>query len=509
MIRKLLDKCINATKPGNRLEKWRPLVQALDTFMYEPDCVTESGPHIRDSVDQKRWMILVVIALLPCTLMAIWNTGVQSYVFGDKNLDLMQSYITASSSFKSYMNFCLQWVHLKPILSQGLATFLPVLFISYLAGGIVEALFAFFRGHEISEGFLVSGILFALILPSTIPYWLVAVGVASGIILSKELFGGSGMNILNPALTCRCLLYFAYPTKMVGDVFIGSNPSKIKKSLLVMNEAMGPVDGISQSSALGIFNISSDIKKIHIDTLLHFFQTKVSTLSLIKQKFAIWSEKIALNLPFQELSLNEVKAFLTAEIEQGGLGLSPDNYSAAFKFAQLKMGTGLFSNGNFIFGNQVGSFGETSIIACLFGLIFLLFIKIASWRTMVAMALGGFLCALLFNLGGNYFGIANGAWNPAKFDFPAYKHLIIGSFAFGLVFMITDPVSSPDMNLSKWFYGFMVGALTIIIRVINPAYPEGVMLAILFGNVFAPLFDRYSLKRLRIKRLKDARKIHI
>lgn len=449
---------------------------ALSTFIREVPLKTTRGPHIRDGMDLKRWMILVVFALGPCVLMTIWNTGLQSFVYASGNPTLMNAYLTTP-----YFTFAK--AHLFEIIKLGLYAFLPVMVISYAVGGFWECVFASARGHEISEGFLVSGMLFALILPSTIPYWMVAVGVSLGIVIGKELFGGSGMNILNPAMLCRCFLFFAFPTKMTGDVWVGTNPTVVRESLLKMD-----VDGVTQTTPLGILNMSLDIKRIHVDTLACVQGFNVKDTSSIETALKRFNPKLKL----RELKPNDAQSFVTTPIQQGGLGLSLDNFASAQEFIKLKYGQGILTNTNFFFGNQLGSMGETSTFACLLGAFVLIGLGVGSWRTMLSVALGAFCCALIFQFGAQF-----SPWFPAKFDFPAYKQLILGGLAFGLVFMATDPVSSPGLNLGKWVYGLTIGVFVIVIRLINPAFPEGVMLAVLFGNVFAPLIDHLTLKRLR------------
>lgn len=481
----------------NRPSFLKPLINAVDSFLFETDAVTKTGPHIRDAIDLKRWMILVVAALLPCVFVAIWNSGVQSFVYSSGSLELMNAYITASSSVKGYCQFA--GLHWFSILQAGLLAFLPLVFISYAVGGFWEALFAVVRKHEIAEGFLVSGLLYPLILPPTIPYWMAAVGISIGIVISKELFGGTGMNILNPAMTCRCFLYFAFPASMTGEVWAGRNTQVVRNSLLKINEQAGlsSVDGYSQPSALAVYHMGGDgVKRIHVDAIA------------ANQ----WNEPTSLN-PFidgqlqqfqpgaqiESLSTPELQQFLSAPIEVGGLALNPDSFHAAVKFAELKQGVGVWSDWNLFLGNKLGSFGEVSILACLLGAFVLLYIGLASWRTMVAVVIGALFTALAFEYS-SYFGTHLGAWNDASLSLPAYKHFLMGGLVFGLVFMATDPVSGPAMNSAKWVYGFLIGMLTIIIRAINPAYPEGIMLAILFGNVFAPLLDYYAVRLSRRRR---------
>ncbi|MCB1106653.1 MAG: NADH:ubiquinone reductase (Na(+)-transporting) subunit B [Chlamydiia bacterium] len=489
MIRKFLDFQLKLTEKGRPLERFRPLVNALDTFLYEAPKRTTVGPHIRDVIDLKRWMMVVVYALAPCIFMAIWNSGIQSFVYGNGNIEIMDHYLQASETLKGYFSF--GWHHFWPILKLGLIAFIPVMLISYGVGGFWEVLFAIVRRHEVSEGFLVTGMLFALILPSTIPYWMVAVGVSGGVVIGKELFGGTGMNILNPALVCRAFLFFAFPTKMTGPVWVGTNPTTIQQSITQMNQSIGEIDGITQASPLNFFNISPEIKRVHIDAIGMGYGKTVKTEKVINHQLSFWKK----GRSFTTLSPEEQKAFITTPLQEGGLGLSPENYSDAVRFAKLRFGQGELTDGNFFFGNRIGSMGETSILACILGAFLLIYTRIGSWRTMVAMAIGAYVCALLFEWFALHIGPHEGAFNGAKYAFPAYKHLLLGSLVFGLVFMATDPVSSPSLRAGKWIYGLLCGALVIIIRTINPAFPEGVMLAILFGNVFAPLIDHLTLIR--------------
>ncbi|MCB1084839.1 MAG: NADH:ubiquinone reductase (Na(+)-transporting) subunit B, partial [Chlamydiia bacterium] len=477
MLRKLLNTSLRLTEKGQRLERLRPLASAIDSFFYEVPLKTSRGPHIRDIIDLKRWMMVVVYALVPCTLVAIWNSGIQSFVYGGNSLSLMKEYLESSATLSGYLHF--SSLHFWAILSKGLIAFLPVMILSYTVGGFWEVLFAIIRRHEVSEGFLVTGILFALILPSTIPYWMVAVGVSAGVIIGKEIFGGTGMNILNPALLARAFLFFAFPTKMTGAVWVGTNPTAIQQSISQMNQEEGNIDGITQVSALNRFNISFDVKRVHIDAIGMRLGKEVKTESVILRQLSHFKPGATLTT----LTPEEEKAFLTAPLQKGGLALSPENYSDALRFADLKYGQGILTNGNFFFGNRIGSLGETSILACLLGAFLLIYTRIGSWRTMVAVVLGAFVTAFLFAWGAELIGPHGGAFNPAKFAFPPYKHFLIGSLVFGLVFMATEPVTSPYMKGGKWAYGLLVGMVVIIIRTINPAFPEGVMLAILFGNV--------------------------
>ena len=337
-------------------------------------------------MDLKRIMILVVIALIPCVFMAMWNTGCQA------NLALQALGLAGPAGWRGAI-MAAMGMHCTPDsflanLIHGSLYFLPIYLVSLTAGGIWEVIFNLGRGHEMSEAFLVTSLLFPLTLPPTVPLWQVALGISFGIIFAKEVYGGVGRNFMNPALVSRAFLFFAYPGRMSGDtVWVG-------------------VDGLSSATALA----------------------KV--------------------------------AAAPAETPLAGFDFS---WSDAF------------------LGTIPGSMGETSVPACLLGATLLLVCGIASWRIMLAMLLGGLGTGLLFQITGS---TAN-----ALINLPSYWHPVLGGFALGLVFMATDPVTAPHTNTGRWCYGFFIGALAILIRVINPAYPEGVMLAILLGNVFSPLFD--------------------
>lgn len=500
MLRHFLDRQLERVKNHPKLQHLMPLFSALDTFLYEAPLRTHSGPHIRDSVDLKRWMMMVVLAMTPAILMAIWNSGLQTFVYGSGSATIMNQYLLASSSFKSYTDFALQDNRWMEILKLGLMAFIPVMMVSYTVGGLVEVFFACIRRHEVAEGFLVTGMLFPLILPPTIPLWMVAVGVAFGVILSKELFGGTGMNIFNPALICRALLFFGYPSRMSGDIWIGSNSQEINTSLKTINAQVGltELDGLTQTSPLSIMNISDHIARVHVDAIAsNTLGDRVETYELIMSQFEKWKAVAGQSLEWTHLNATQLKAFLTAPLEQGGLGLSSEHFKAAYDFASLKFGLSHFTDSTLFFGNHMGCFGETSTLACLIGAIILIATRIGSWRTMLGVVLGALITAQMFDSGAHWIGQDYGAWNPAKFTLPAYKHLLMGGLAFGLVFMATDPVSSPSLSWARWVYGFLIGFLTVIIRIINPAYPEGVMLAILFANVFAPMIDHYTLKLYR------------
>ncbi|WP_213319049.1 Na(+)-transporting NADH-quinone reductase subunit B [Chlamydiifrater volucris] len=500
MLRRFLDYSFRFVEK-DKFKKFFPVVDALDTFCYEPTHPCSSPPFIRDSVDVKRWMIIVVFALMPAIFMAVWNSGLQQVVYLSKSANLMQEFILSSKTFWGAFSFALhQGIFLKIIL-KGLQLFIPLVAITYIVGGTCEVLFAIKRKHKIAEGLLVTGILYPLTLPPTIPYWMAALGIIFGVVFAKEVFGGTGMNVLNPALSARAFLFFTFPGRMTGDVWVGGDPSSVKNSLHIMNtDAHKAIfDGFSQATCLQtLSSTSSLIKRIHVDTIAtNIMETSsVPTIEFIKEKFALWSE----NHPgavLGKLSITQLQEFLSTPLSEGGLGMLSSQFDSAYAATDLIYGTGKFSSSSLFWGNILGAFGETSTFACLLGALLLIITRIASWRTMLSCVLGAFLTAWLFKLGSILFFDGYGAWAPAKFFIPAYRHLFMGGLAFGFIFMATDPVSSPSMKLGKWLYGAFIGFLTVFIRLINPAYPEGVMLAILLGNVFAPLFDHYAIRRYR------------
>ncbi len=391
MLRKQLDKLAPLFEKGGKFEKLYPIYEATDTILFTPGDVTKTASHVRDGLDQKRMMFTVVIALIPCILMAMYNTGYQAHLAiaeGAKPLDSWQTQLFMALGMPTDpSNILANVIH-------GALYFLPVYIVTMAVGGHVEVAFAVIRKHEISEGFLVTGALFPLILPPTIPLWEVALGITFGVIFAKEVFGGVGMNFLNPALTARAFLFFAYPADMSGDApwlaadFIGT-------------------DGFTGATWLA--------------------QAAADTEALAS---ASWSD-----------------AFL---------GLVP------------------------------GSMGETSMLAALLGAAILILTGVGSWRTMVGVCAGTFLMSIILN------GVGSET-NP-MFQMPFEWHIVLGGWAFGTVFMATDPVSSAFTNTGKWFYGIGIGVMVVLVRVVNPAYPEGMMLAILFMNMFAPLLDHFVVQ---------------
>ena len=380
---------------GGKLEKWNPIFESFTTLAFTPAQVTSKGSHIRDGVDLKRTMITVIIAMIPCLLFGIYNTGHWEMVAaaGDRNLDF--------------------WSNGGDKFIAGLFVVIPLIAVSYGVGLTIEFIFGMKNGHALHEGFLVSGMLIPLIMPADVPLWMVGVATAFAVIIGKEIFGGTGMNILNVALLSRAFLFFAYPTSMSGDK-------------VWMAGTENTADGFTGSTALG-----------------------------------------------------DLATFMSDKPVFENIEMYTNNYSFIDSFM----------------GMIPGSIGETSVIAILIGAAILLFTGIGSFRIMASFVFGGYVMGMLLNLvGGNEF-----------LELPAHFHLVIGGFAFGTVFMATDPVTAAQTGVGKILYGLIGGMLGILIRVLNPAYPEGIMLAILFMNVMAPIIDHYVVQanvKRRLKRLK-------
>lgn len=405
-LRDLLDRVEPLFHKGGKFEKLYPFYEANDTIFFTPATVTTTGSHVRDGLDLKRMMITVVVALIPCIFMAMYNTGLQA------NLALAQDAVPDGWRGWVMEIIGIGYNPINPLacLVHGALYYLPILLVTFVVGGHIEVLFAIVRKHEINEGFLVTGMLFPLTLPPTIPLWQVALGITFGVIIGKEIFGGTGMNILNPALTARAFLFFAYPAQISGD--------KVWTAVSQTNA----VDGFSGATILG------------------------------RIAAADASAPNAWRTATENMNLSWLDAFI---------------------------------------GNMPGSMGETSAMACLIGACILVYTGIGSWRTMVGCIAGLFVCSGILN--------AVGSDTNALFSVPFHWHLVIGSSAFALVFMATDPVSGPYNENGRLIYGFLIGFFAIIIRVVNPAYPEGWMLAILFMNVFSPLID-YFFVNANIKR---------
>ncbi len=395
-LRSVMDRLAPTFEHGGSLSWLYPFYEAIDTMLFTPGRVTRTASHMRDSMDLKRMMSFVIIALVPTIVMALYNTGYQAQVAIAQGAAPLDDWRTAL-----YQGLGLPFDPSNPLLTafHGALYFVPVLIVSYGVGLSIEAVFAKWRGHDIAEGFLVTGMLIPLILPPTIPLWQVAVGTAFGVVFGIEVFGGVGMNFLNPALVTRAFLFFAYPAEISGD--------------------------------------------------------------------APW---IAAN--FQGV----------------------DTFAGATLLAQASVTPGVLESADWMtafLGRIPGSMGETSALACLLGALFLVVTRIGSWRTMAGVALGTFLMAwLLTSVGSDS--------NP-MFAIPFQWHVVLGGWAFGMAFMATDPVSSAYTDTGRWLYGLGIGILTVLIRVVNPAYPEGMMLAILFMNMFAPLID-YFVVRANVRR---------
>ncbi len=381
---------------GGRFEKYYGLYEMVDTFIYTPADVTRGTTHVRDGNDLKRTMTFVVIATAFCILMAMYNTGYQA------NLAMEAMGLDKAEGWRSIPMMVFGYNPMNPLSNtvHGALYFLPIYITTLAIGGVWEVLFATVRGHEVNEGFLVSSMLYTLIMPPDMPLWQVALGISFGIVIGKEVFGGTGKNFLNPALTGRAFLYFAYPASISGD------------SVWVA------VDGYTAATPLGL-------------------------------------------------------------AANGGLAAVTEHYSWMQTF----------------FGFEPGCLGETSTLAIMIGAAFLLYTRVASYRIMAGVFIGMVATSLLFNTIGS-------DSNP-MFAFPWYWHLTVGGFAFGMVYMATDPVSAAMTNTGRWVFGALVGVMTVLIRVVNPAFPEGIMLAILFSNMFAPTIDYFVIQaniRRRIKR---------
>lgn len=398
---KFLRDALDSVKPhfekGGKWEKFYYIYEAHDTLLFAPkDTTKATGVQIRDAIDMKRLMMTVIISLVPCLLFAIYNTGLQHYLaIGQPEAGI------------------------GDIILTGLIQVIPIVAVSYIAGLSIEFIFATIRRHEVNEGFLVSGMLIPLVMPPDIPLWQVALATVFAVIIAKEAFGGTGMNILNVALTARAFLYFAYPGDISGDVwsYIGSG-----------NEAVAGFTGATPLS--------------------------------------IGAEAIT----------------------------SGENVVASLNAYGAGWADGLFSFSNLFWGFYPGSIGATSVLMCLIGAAILIATGAGNWKIILSVFLGAWGMGLLFNaIGANAF-----------MQLPAHYHLVMGGLAFGAVYMATDPVSASQTETGKWIYGILIGILTVLIRVFNPAYPEGIMLAILFMNVFAPLIDYYVVNANKKRRLQRA-----
>ncbi|TFH69368.1 NADH:ubiquinone reductase (Na(+)-transporting) subunit B [Gammaproteobacteria bacterium LSUCC0057] len=381
-MRKQLDKIEPHFHPGGKWQKWFALFEAVDTGLFKPGSVTKSAAHVRDNIDLKRVMITVWLAAFPAMFFGMWNVGFQANtIIADMGMTGQEGWRGAIIAMLGGYDATSIWDNII----HGAVYFVPIYMVTFIAGGFWEVLFASVRGHEVNEGFFVTSILFALCCPPDLPLWMVAVGISFGIVIGKEVFGGTGKNFLNPALTGRAFLFFAYPAYMSGDA------------------VWTAVDGYTGATMLSV--------------------AATEGAAALAQVGSWWD------------------AFL---------------------------------------GRIPGSIGETSTLGILMGAVLLLLTRIASWRIILGTLVGSAALSMLFN--------ALESTNP-MFALPFYWHWVIGGFAFGAVFMATDPVSASMTEAGKFWYGFLIGIMVILIRVVNPAYPEGMMLAILFANLFAPLID--------------------
>ena len=404
---KFIHDQLNKLRPlfekGGRLDKLYPLFEAQEGFLFVPPARTRDGAHVRDALDTKRLMTMVIIALIPPLLFGFYNTGYQFYAY--------QGGATGAAA-----------AGVAKCALVGIRHMLPIIIVSYLVGGLWEVLFAVVRKHEINEGFLVTGLLFPLTLPPTMPLWQVAVGVSFGVVIGKEVFGGTGMNIFNPALVARAFCFLAYPSRISGE----------EVWRVVGGQA---VDGYSGATPLAV-------------AIGHGTSTPVVEV------------------------LNQ--------------------FGAHGQYAD-------YSWWSMFLGRIPGSMGETSALAILLGAIFLIVTGIASWQIMVSCVLGAVATSGIFH---------HFTTDPSSIlALPPQYHLVMGGFAFGTVYMATDPVSAPATTLGKWIYGFFTGAFAIMVRCVNPAYPEGMMLSILFMNAFAPFIDYCVVNRHMARRMRRAQGI--
>ena len=392
LLQNLFDKFQPNFEKGGKWERFYTLYEGHRTIVFAPDLTTgKTGSQIKDATDLKRVMITVVLAMIPCLIFGMWNVGYQHFLATGMDATVWEQL----------------WI--------GVLKVVPILIVSYGVGLATEFTFCVIRNHPISEGYLVTGMLIALVMPPTIPLWQVALATIFAVVIGKEAFGGTGMNILNVALTARAFLYFAYPSQISGDVwtYLGEKAS---------------VDGFSGATVLA-----------------YGAEAAVNKTNMSADMAGHWSD-------------------------------------------------GMFSFWNMFMGLIPGSIGETSTLMCLIGAVILIATGVGSWKIILSVFAGAFGMGLIFNLAG---------YNTFM-EWPAHHHLVAGGLAFGAVFMATDPVSAAQTEVGKWIYGFLIGILTVLIRVVNPAYPEGIMLAILFMNVFAPLIDYYVVDANKKRRLKRA-----
>jgi Na+-transporting NADH:ubiquinone oxidoreductase subunit B len=406
-LRTRLDRMAPHFEPGGRFAALHPVFELVDTLLYTPASVTRTASHVRDGLDLKRMMMTVVVALVPCILMAMYNTGYQAHLAID----------AGGGPLNTYQTTLMQSLGLAFDPRSGLACFvhgalyfLPVLLVTFAVGGLVEVGSAMLRKHQVNEGFFVTGFLLPLTLPPTIPLWQVALGIGFGVLFGKEVFGGTGMNFLNPALLARAFLFFAYPADISGNVWTAASWPELDEQAL---------EAITSATLAG-----------QVDAV--------------------------------------TGATLLTQLNSGMSAISYANWWDAF------------------IGTIPGSMGETSTLACLIGALILLVTRIASFRIMFGVVAGTFVMALVLD--------AFGSADNAMLHIPFHFHIVLGGWAFATVFMATDPVTAPFTDRARWIYGVLIGALIVLIRAVNPAYPEGAMLAILLMNVFSSLLDHFVVR---------------
>lgn len=433
-LRDIVDKVKPNFVKGGKYERLYYVFEAFETFLFVPDETTKTkGVQIRDAVDMKRMMNTVIISLVPCLLFGMWNVGHQHYLaLGQPEAELLSKLI------------------------YGAIQVIPIVIVSYAVGLGTEFVFCTIRRHPVNEGYLVTGMLIPLIMPATIPLWQVAMATIFAVIIAKEAFGGTGMNILNVALTARAFLYFAYPSQISGDVWV-SLPTD--KTVVVAGYSGATPLAIAAESSADASNARKNAGMLE--------QKKIDDPS--QKNIIAWEDAV------KEAQILNSGDKVSVEF---GNHWKPEAYT--FK--------------NMFIGVMPGSIGETSVLMCLLGAIILIATGVGSWKVIVSVFMGAYGMALVFNLAG-----AN-----EYMLIPAHFHLVMGGLAFGAVYMASDPVTAAQTERGKWIYGILIGVLTVIIRVLNPAYPEGIMLAILLMNVFAPLIDFYVVQANKKRRLSRA-----
>ncbi len=431
-FRKQLDGVKHHFEKGGKWEKFFYIYEGFETFLFVPNSVAPvKGTQVRDAIDMKRLMITVVISMIPCLLFGMYNVGHQHFLATGVDGSFIDKFLI------------------------GIKQVVPVIIISYVVGLGIEFAFTVFRKHPVNEGFLVTGMLIPLVMPPDIPLWQVGLATAFAVVIGKEAFGGTGMNVLNVALTARAFLYFAYPVNMAGEVWT------------YLPEQTEVVAGYSGATPLGITSDFSTLASQSIVTAKQAADLAIAEPTEVNKLAATAAQHVADSLNNGHIIVDALN----------------DSWHE-----------GLYSFSNMVWGLMPGSVGETSVLMCLIGAVILVGTGVGSWKIMFSVFTGAYVTALLFNIiGANEYMLM-----------PAHYHLVIGGLAFGAVFMATDPVTAAHTETGKWIYGALIGMFTILIRVFNPAYPEGIMLAILLMNVFAPLIDYFVVSANKKRRLQRA-----